>query len=101
MTAAYLSIASPEAHSVIQANLRREVRDNDPGMLRKFAIAGRAVPTDSDALAVYRSVESARQFVGQLSAVKIVLMTAFFVALVISEQHTPERSSHSQRAYRP
>src|SRR3989442_14664738 len=82
MTAAYLSIASPEAHSVIQANLRREVRDNDPGMLRKFAIAARAVPTDSDALAVYRSLESVRQFVGQLSGIKIVLMMAFFEGFI-------------------
>src|SRR2546425_8322844 len=82
MSAAYLSVASPEAHSVIQDNLREEVRDNHPGMLRKFAIAARAVPTDSDALAVYRNLESVRQFVGQLSGIKIVLMMAFFEGFI-------------------
>ena len=38
MTAAYLSVVSQQAHSIIQENLREEVRDNHPGMLRKFAI---------------------------------------------------------------
>ena len=78
MTAAYLSVVSPQAHSIIQENLREEVRDNHPGMLRKFAIAAHAVPTDADALAVYRNLESVRLFVGRLSGVKIVLMMAFF-----------------------
>src|SRR6058998_3208309 len=78
MTAANLAVASKEAHSVIQDNLREEVRDNHPGMLRKFAIAAHAVPTDSDVLAVYRNLENVRLFVGRLSAVKIVLMMAFF-----------------------
>src|SRR5207247_10299280 len=78
MTAANLAVASKEAHSVIQDNLREEVRDNHPGMLRKFAIAAHAVPTDSDALAVYRNLENVRLFVGRLSGVKIVLMMAFF-----------------------
>src|SRR5437870_6341734 len=78
MTAAYLSGASGQAPSIIQENLREEVRDNHPGMLRKFAIAAHAVPTDSDALAVYRNLENVRLFVGRLSGVKIVLMMAFF-----------------------
>ena len=82
MTAAYLSVASPEAQSVIQDNLREEVRENHPGMLRKFAVAAQAVPTDSDALAVYQNLESIRQFVGRLSAIKIVLMMAFFEGFI-------------------
>jgi len=78
MTAAYLAAASAEAHAIIQDNLREEVRDNHPGMLRRFAIAAHAVPTDLDSFAVYRHLENVRRFVGQLSAVKIVLMMAFF-----------------------
>ena len=62
MTAANLAVASKEAHSVIQDNLREEVRDNHPGMLRKFAIAAHAVPTDSDALAIYPHLEGVRLF---------------------------------------
>ena len=82
MTAAYLAVASDEAHTIIEDNLREEVRDNHPGMLRRFAIAARAVPTDTDALAVYRSLETVRRFVGELSAVKIVLMMAFFEGFI-------------------
>ena len=78
MTAAYLAVGSDEAHAIIEDNLREEVRDNHPGMLRRFAIAARAVPTETDALAVYRNLEAVRRFVGELSAVKTVLMMAFF-----------------------
>ena len=82
MTAAYLSGASAEAHSIIQDNLLEEVRDNHPGMLRKFAIAAHAVPTDSDALAVYRNLHNVRLFVGRLAGPKIVLMMAFFEGFI-------------------
>ena len=54
MTGAYLSVGSEAARSIILDNLREEVRDCHPGMMRRFAIAAQAVPTDSDALAVYR-----------------------------------------------
>ena len=82
MTGAYLAVASAEAHAIIQDNLREEVRDNHPGMLRRFAIAAHAVPTDLDSFAVYRHLENVRRFVGQLSAVKIVLMMAFFEGFI-------------------
>src|SRR5438067_7948807 len=78
MTAAYLAVASDEAHAIIRDNLLEEVRDNHPGMLRKFAIAANAVPTDVDALAVHRNLQNVRLFVAQLSAVKLLLMMAFF-----------------------
>src|SRR5213592_2839888 len=82
MTAAYLSVGSDEAHMIIKDNLREEVRDNHPGMLRRFAIAAHAVPTDMDSFAVSRHLENVRRFVGQLSAVKIVLMMAFFEGFI-------------------
>src|SRR2546428_1910562 len=82
MTAANLSVRSEEAHTIIQDNLLEEVRDNHPGMLRKFAIAAHAVPTDSDALAVYRNLENVRLFVGRLSGVRIVLMMTFFEGFI-------------------
>ncbi|PYN84075.1 MAG: hypothetical protein DMD87_29015 [Candidatus Rokuibacteriota bacterium] len=78
MTAAYLAVASHEARSIIRDNLLEEVRDNHPGMLRKFAITAHAVPKDSDVLAVHRPLHNVRLFVGRLSSVKIVLMMAFF-----------------------
>jgi hypothetical protein len=83
MTAGYLSVVSEEAKSVIQDNLLEEVRDSHPGMLRKFAMCARAVPTDSDALAVYPNLQNVRLFVGRLQAVKIVLMMAFFEGFIV------------------
>src|SRR5882762_837288 len=52
MTGAYLAVTSDPARAIILDNLHEEVRDAHPLMLRRFAIAAHAVPTDSDALAV-------------------------------------------------
>jgi hypothetical protein len=82
MTAARLAVASDEAKAIIEDNLREEVRDNHPGMLRRFALAAHAAPTDSDALAVCRNLEHVRLFVAELSAVRIVLMMAFFEGFI-------------------
>ena len=35
MTAAYIAVASDEARAIIQDNLREEVRDSHPGMMRR------------------------------------------------------------------
>jgi Iron-containing redox enzyme len=82
MTGAYLSVGSDEARTIIIENLHEEVRDNHPGMMRRFAMAAHAVPTDSDATAVYRNLSNVRLFVGRLSGVRIVLMMAFFEGLL-------------------
>src|SRR5438094_2321261 len=52
MTAAYLAVTTDQAHAIIRDNLHEEVRDNHPGMLRRFAIAANAVPTAVDAFAL-------------------------------------------------
>jgi len=82
MTGAYLSVGSEEARSIILGNLLEEVRDCHPGMLRRFAMAAHAVPTDSDALAVYRDLMNVRLFVGRLSGVQILLMMTFFEGFI-------------------
>jgi hypothetical protein len=82
MTAAHLAVVSDEARAIIEDNLREEVRDNHPGMLRRFATAARALPTDGDALAVSRSLEQVRRFVGELDPVRIVVMMAFFEGFI-------------------
>lgn len=82
MTAAYLSVKSEESRLIILDNLREEVRDCHPGMLRRFALAAHAIPTDADALAVSRDLMDVRLFVGRLSGVRIVLMMAFFEGLI-------------------
>jgi hypothetical protein len=82
MTAALLSVKSEEAREIIIENLHEEVRDCHPGMLRKFAIAASAVPTDSDALAVYHELANVRMFLGRLSPVANVLTMAFFEGFI-------------------
>lgn len=82
MTGAYISVGSDIARSIILENLHEEVRDCHPGMLRKFAMAAHAVPNDSDALAVYRSLSNVRLFIGRLSPVPIVVMMAFFEGFI-------------------
>jgi hypothetical protein len=82
MTGAYLSVRSDEARSIILDNLREEVRDNHPGMMRAFAIAAQAVPTDRDAAAVYRNLTSVRLFVRRLSGVPTVVMMTFFEGFI-------------------
>jgi hypothetical protein len=82
MTGAYLSVKSEPARLIILDNLREEVRDSHPEMLRKFAIAAGAAPTDSDSLAVRRELRNVRLFVGRLSGARIVLMMGFFEGFI-------------------
>ena len=82
MTGAYLSVSSEESRLIILDNLHEEVRDCHPGMLRRFAVAANAVPTDTDTLAVSRDLMNVRLFVGRLSAVPVVIMMAFFEGFI-------------------
>jgi hypothetical protein len=82
MTGALLSVGSDEAREKILENLREEVRDCHPGMMRRFAIAASAVPTEADAAAVYRNLMNVRLFVGRLSPVPIVVTMAFFEGFI-------------------
>ena len=82
MTGALLSAGSDEARAKIIDNLREEVRDCHPGMLRRFAIAAKAVPTDADAQAVYSNLMKVRSFIGRLEAVPITVTMAFFEGFI-------------------
>jgi hypothetical protein len=82
MTATYLSVGSEEARSKILDNLHQEIRECHPEMMRRFAVAAHAVPTDSDALDVHKDLTNVRLFVGRLSAVGNVLMMAFFEGFI-------------------
>lgn len=82
MTGAYLSVGSDEARAKIIDNLREEVRDSHPEMLRRFAIAADAVPTEADAQAVYQNLRNVRLFIGRLSAVPVVVTMAFFEGFI-------------------
>jgi hypothetical protein len=82
MTGALLSVGSNEAREKILENLREEVRDCHPGMMRRFALAADAVPTEADAAAVYRDLMNVRLFVGHLSPVPILVTMAFFEGFI-------------------
>jgi len=82
MTGAYLAVGSDQARAKIADNLREEVRDCHPGMMRRFAVAARALPTDRDAEAVSRSLADVRLFIGRLSPVPIVVTMAFFEGFI-------------------
>jgi len=82
MTGAYIAAASDEARAKIIDNLREEVRDCHPGMMRRFAIAAQAVPTPEDGDAVYRGLTDVRLFIGRLNAVPSVVAMAFFEGFI-------------------
>jgi hypothetical protein len=78
MTGALLSARSEESRLIILDNLHEEVRDCHPGMMRRFALAASAFPTDSDAMAISRDLMNVRLFVGRLAGVRLILMMTFF-----------------------
>jgi hypothetical protein len=78
MTATLLAVQTEEARPILLENLHEEVRDAHPAMLRRFAIAAHAFPTDTDALAVHEDLTQVRLFLGRLSGVQSVLTMAFF-----------------------
>jgi Iron-containing redox enzyme len=82
MTGAYLAAGSDEARAIILENLHEEVRDSHPRMLREFALAAHAAPTDHDSAAVHHDLTNVRLFVGRLSGVRILVMMAFFEGFI-------------------
>jgi len=82
MTGAYIAAGSDQARAKIMDNLREEVRDCHPGMMRRFAIAADAVPTEDDAQDVHRDLMKVRLFIGRLEAVPIVVTMAFFEGFI-------------------
>jgi hypothetical protein len=82
MTAAYLSVRSEEARPILIDNLREEIRDCHPEMLRRFAIAAHAYPTDTDAMAVRDGLTKVRMFLGRLQGVQNVLTMGFFESYI-------------------
>jgi hypothetical protein len=82
MTATYLAVQSEEAREILIDNLTEEVRDSHPAMLRKFALAASACPTDVDALAVGSDLTNVRLFLGKLQGVQSLTTMAFFESYI-------------------
>jgi hypothetical protein len=96
MTGALLSIRSEEARSIILQNLHDEVRGAHPNMLRRFAVAARAFPTDSDALAVDPALRDVRLFIARLSGPPILVTMAFFEGFIHRYVAYLEKLAHLQ-----
>jgi Iron-containing redox enzyme len=82
MTGTYLSVRRPESKPTILENLREEIRDCHPGMMRRFAIAAQAAPTESDFMAVYQGLMNVRLFVARMATVRLLVMMAFFEGFI-------------------
>lgn len=82
MTATLLATKAENARPIILENLHEEVRDAHPHMMRKFAIAAGAFPTDRDALAVHDDLTKMRLFLGLLSGVQSLATMAFFEGFI-------------------
>jgi len=82
MTAAALAAKAEQSGPILLDNLYEEVHDAHPLMLRKFAMAANAFPTDKDFMAVHDDLTKVRQFLGKLSSVKSVLMMGFFEGFI-------------------
>ncbi len=82
MTATYLSVQAEGARPILIDNLTEEIRDCHPEMLRRFAIAAHAYPTDTDAMAVRDGLAKVRLFLGRLQGVQNVLTMGFFESYI-------------------
>jgi len=82
MTATVLAAKAEHSRPILLENLHEEVRDCHPLMMRRFALAANAFPTDQDSLAVDDDLTKVRQFLGKLSPVKSVLMMGFFEGFI-------------------
>ena len=82
MTAAVIATKAEQSRPILLDNLYEEVHDCHPQMLRKFALAAGAFPTDTDALAVHDDLLKVRLFLGQLAPVRSVLMMGFFEGFI-------------------
>ena len=82
MTAAVIAVKAEQSGPILLDNLYEEIHDCHPLMMRKFAIAANAFPTDKDALAVNDDLTKVRLFLGELSPVKSVLMMGFFEGFI-------------------
>jgi hypothetical protein len=82
MTAASIAVKCDEVRPILAENLYEEVRDAHPVMLRRFAVAAHAFPTDTDALSIDADLTRVRLFLGKLQGVQSLLTMAFFEGFI-------------------
>jgi hypothetical protein len=82
MTATLLAVHSEEARPILLDNLHEEISESHPVMLRKFTMAAKAFPRETDALAVHDDMTKIRLFLGKLQGVQSLVTMAFFEGFI-------------------
>jgi len=82
MTAAHIASNSAVAQEITEANLREELQNNHPGMLRRFAKAADALPTSEDFVAIEKAVQEIRENISRLNGVDLLMMMGFFESFI-------------------
>lgn len=82
MTATLIAVKSEDARPILLENLFEECRDAHPDMMRRFAIAAHAYPSEADAMSVNKNLTKMRLFLGRLSAVQSLATMAFFEGFI-------------------
>jgi hypothetical protein len=82
MTATLIATKAEGARPILLENLHEETRDVHPHMMRKFAMAAGAFPTEGDSLEVHEKVTKMRFFLGRMSAVQSLAAMAFFEGFI-------------------
>src|SRR3989344_8007789 len=76
MSGASISVRSVISRFAVDENLWVEIKDNHPGMLRKFAINCKAEPNSEDYRYSERETNSIRELVSELSGIKTISLMA-------------------------
>jgi hypothetical protein len=82
MTATFIATQEEAARPILLENLHEETRDAHPHMMRKFAMAAHAFPTDVDSLDVHEDLTNMRLFLGRLSGVQSLAAMALFEGFI-------------------
>lgn len=82
MTATLIATKSADAQPELLENLHEEVKDSHPNMMRRFAVAAHAYPTDQDVFAVHKETTDVRLFLGRLDGVRSLVTMGFFEGFI-------------------
>jgi Iron-containing redox enzyme len=82
MTAAYACSKSETAKAIMIDNLREEIRDNHPSMLRRFVTAARAIPSEQDQETIQEAIDQVRTYLAQMDSVRSIALMAGFETFI-------------------
>jgi hypothetical protein len=78
MSATLISVRSQHAQAIAAQNLREEISENHPGMMRRFTTEAKALPGPEDHECIAEPLEHVRKVVAELDGTKLLVMMLFF-----------------------